>query len=318
MTEPENGTFKPFQGWADQYEAKKEEKQKDSDPNSLANQAKAKARQAMIEKIHFAITENLMKILLEVSSKLCTPVENSIREKDSDLSVVLNSMNGMILTYRFGRSGHKKFLYIRKLAATQLVDSISKVFSQAETGGVDLDVKMQQLEDLINKEILGKQAEIKAVIEALPFFQPDAAQIGDAVGAAVQAKVNQRVGGAGAEAAQAAAASVSEQIESNSEAVDEGILKLQQLLKTLAIAKVEAAVPQGVAHISQLLQVLRKLYEEFKKKVDEVEGTDDQSALMLEECEKVHQEVLRHVSRYVDGLVGILNAMMAEESSADE
>lgn len=259
-----------------------------------------------------------MKILLEVSSKLCTPVENSVRDADADLAVVLNAMNGMILTYRFGRSGQKKFLYIRKLAAAQLVDSISKIFSEAEAGGVDLDVKMKQLEDLISKEILGKQAEIKAVIEGLPFFQPDSAQIGSQVGAAVQAKVNSKLGGMNEAEVSAASEMASEKVQSLdaqhgvTDKVDEGIIKLQGLLKTMAIAKIEAAVPQGIAHITNLLQVLRKLYEEFNKKA--AEGDEDKCKVMLEECEKVHQTILGRVSHYVDGLVGMLNTMMAEES----
>lgn len=109
-------TFKAFEAWEELYEPENrpETKQHDgsyvgqvlnaSGANQAMEYAQEQARAALLAQIHSGVLNTCMRTLLEYASKLLTPVEETIQEKSSanlDAALVLNALNGVLLTYRF-------------------------------------------------------------------------------------------------------------------------------------------------------------------------------------------------------------------------
>eukprot|EP00746_Dinoflagellata_sp_MGD_P018391 gnl/MRDRNA2_/MRDRNA2_142632_c0_seq1.p1 gnl/MRDRNA2_/MRDRNA2_142632_c0~~gnl/MRDRNA2_/MRDRNA2_142632_c0_seq1.p1 ORF type:complete len:826 (+),score=217.77 gnl/MRDRNA2_/MRDRNA2_142632_c0_seq1:2-2479(+) len=208
--------FKPFQDWCDIFEGSKAEAKKaeEKSQNSMREEqtkkkestflerackhAEEKARQSLFCAVEKSITNTIMKLTLEVCSKVCTPVELKLtaQQNAADVARVLNAINGIVLTYRFGEAGscHKKFKYIRSVAAVQFVSTIEALFAEAEKHGLDPDARVQELDHLVTREIFAKREDVRQIIHDLPFLRVGSPEFGEALGKALETRMPTVVG----------------------------------------------------------------------------------------------------------------------------
>ena len=72
-----------------------------------------------------------------------------VREVDVGAAAVLNSINGVLLTYRFGLTGsQEQFEYLRGVA----VEMLLKAVDDSILGAEDPDAKLRELEELICRQ----------------------------------------------------------------------------------------------------------------------------------------------------------------------
>lgn len=339
--------FKPYAEWSSQYERKKEKKEppKEKDGGSLGAAAKRaikeKARTTLLRKVRYTMISKIMKIILEVVSRMCRPVETKVREASDDLGALLNAMNGVVLTYRFGLAGRYKFVYLRKVAAAHLAETALVVFrGVAGEGGVDVDANLLLLERMISKEVVARKEDAKALLEAhllalaAPAAKVGAAVakvVGGAVGASVSAIAGAQIGEAAGEAATAAATTVAESDEV-AEGTARGIAVAQCFIRMFVIERMDQLVEEVPARIAAVLDRVRAVYAEMAARHRQAEEAahaatpaEARHAVMLAEVETVYAELEGKVSQYVNMLVDMMDAFSApgadeadEEEEEDE
>jgi len=164
------GSFKDFQGWKDVYEPKKEKGDKeDSGPSAVEKK--------IYEKMANNIKENVVKMLMEVTSQLLGPTEAALRADEPDLANFINAGNGVALTYRFKYKNDKKFAFIRKHGAgriaTTLVDAINAAAKKDGIENIDEAAVEKIVADLtakVTSEIEAKQKEAEESLANSPMF----------------------------------------------------------------------------------------------------------------------------------------------------
>jgi len=324
QTGEEGMKFKPFEDWAAVFEPTAQQAEADGEPGFISRKvqdARDRARETMLKQIHHSITNTIMKLILEVASKMLRPVEHTLQTQSlGHAACVLNALNGVLLSYRFGMthvfSESDQFKYLRGVAASQLRAALQDALNEQEDSE-GLETRMQELEVAITSEVRARATEARCVVEAHPLFQPDtlqAAELGMALGSArefAKQRLSQQLGD---ECTESVATALQEQVQGvDVEQIRKGLSALQEVLRSFTLNKIDAITAQVPDQIVTLLSSTRAILEmkaQTTEAVAETIAAADSDAAMLAKIDEMYCTARGHVGQYVSGLVAMLNALM--------
>lgn len=128
---------------------------------------------------------------------------------------------------------------------------------------------------------------------------------------------------AGSEVGQAVTEVLDEQFqkidESTLEQVDSGIVEMQDFLRSFMLHKIDEAMVQMPDLIGEMLAAVHKVLIKTTQMTktctaaaETIVESEDASEAMLAQIEEIHAVVRAQMSKFVDGIVAMLNAMMGE------
>eukprot|EP00658_Telonema_sp_P-2_P080550 TRINITY_DN8036_c0_g1_i2.p1 TRINITY_DN8036_c0_g1~~TRINITY_DN8036_c0_g1_i2.p1 ORF type:complete len:339 (+),score=113.20 TRINITY_DN8036_c0_g1_i2:231-1247(+) len=282
--------FKPFQAWVDEFEPTAVPGDGGMIQQGVAH-VKERARAALLAQIEKLLTDNVMKIILEASSKVFSPIEDQVRSINPDLAAVLNALNGVLLSYRFGLTGNaEQFEFLRGVAVEMLVSSVDALMANSP----DPEQRLAELEQIVCEKVHETKEQVQAVVSDTPLFTLDS----------IQSDGNTTLVGVAKEA-----------IEQNVDSphVNQALTELQQFLKAFVLAQMDMLVLQVPRRVSQLVGSLHAL----RQSVDTPECISD-PVLLRQEVERVHAHTRSKVTSVVSGIVKMLNAMMMPANVAND
>lgn len=270
----EGGRFKNFEGWADQYEPKKDKKEKEAGgPNAVQRAAQ--------EKMTKNVSANIERTLMEVVSKLLGPASEALLQADKETSDVLNAANAAALTYRFEKHGAKRMSFIRGRAAERLaVTLVAALDKESAAQGAGDAAKLDP--EALKKVVDSLTAKVSAVVE-----QKQA----DAVAAIKESPLFAASGADGAQ-------------------VDAGIVALQDFLRGYMESKIGHVITTLNVVLDGAFKIAAKHAEAIKKHASDAAAGPDEaftkaSGEVLAEIEGAHTKLDEAVRSYVGDLVGL-------------
>jgi len=119
------GAFKSLEEWKDLFEPIKHESERSK---HVKAKVLTKAKDTILTHVHVGMSKKLYLTILEGLSIVATKLEQDLLQPEVKVPPMvpklLNSMNGIILSYRFGKNKktERKFAHIRKVACDGLID----------------------------------------------------------------------------------------------------------------------------------------------------------------------------------------------------
>eukprot|EP00550_Attheya_septentrionalis_P003703 CAMPEP_0198281598 /NCGR_PEP_ID=MMETSP1449-20131203/1514_1 /TAXON_ID=420275 /ORGANISM="Attheya septentrionalis, Strain CCMP2084" /LENGTH=734 /DNA_ID=CAMNT_0043977449 /DNA_START=218 /DNA_END=2422 /DNA_ORIENTATION=- len=187
--------WKPLEEWKDRYEPTKEPKTESERVARVKVMAAERTKKVVLHKLQDNTRAKVISIVMEMSSRMLEQAEQTLTNKsqkmkkkmekkmentdpnDNDAAIAaaaaalevsllapeaLNSMNGIVLTYRFQteRKRHK-FKYLRRVACGQLADLLQEglFLEDEEKDSASKEEKVQELKSQITEVIEARQAE---------------------------------------------------------------------------------------------------------------------------------------------------------------
>eukprot|EP00978_Attheya_sp_CCMP212_P031453 scaffold118973_cov49-Attheya_sp.AAC.2 len=184
--------WKPLEEWKDRYEPTKEPKTESERVARVKMMAAERTKKVVLHKLQDNTRAKVISIVMEMSSRVLEQAEQTLTKKSqkmkkkmekkmentdpNDAAIAaaagalevsllapeaLNSMNGIVLTYRFQteRKRHK-FKYLRRVACGQLADLLQEgLFLEEEEDSASKEEKVQELKSQITEVIEARQAE---------------------------------------------------------------------------------------------------------------------------------------------------------------
>lgn len=298
---PMDVAFRGLDGWVEGQKAEGDAKPKSATKQKLED----KARLAMLAKVHNGITKKIMMTLLEVCSKVMETTEDPMRKTNPTSGVVVNALNGVLLSYYFGFNKKKQFVYLRRFASDQMAKNMSSYFDTAGDSSKAAAELTAQLTGLIRE----KEAMATEMVTA-------------AIQKAMEAEVDLPVPeGMGDDFDQ-----------------DAMMAKVKALMASLstqgikfAVSKMDTTILVLVEAIGNIIEQVDKLYTAAKggDELDRLEKLDVDGNLnevgMAGFCDSVFEVVsgeytkaLQMVSDQTAGIVAVLDNMMGGDDGGDE
>jgi hypothetical protein len=332
-TDPDatDAQWKPFDEWKAQYEPPKPPKKEDSERKKKAKADGAeKLKTTLLSKLTNGVSAKLLVILLEVTSKLLTKVENEARAA-SDLMVivpmVLNAMNGIVLAYRFDtkKANSKKFAYLRRVGSDQL----SNLIEQGTKGAEDAGQQIIEMQSEITRLVKSKQGEARMLASGM--LDDLIVTAGETMDEKVETELPLVVGKLADMEVQADAvlsASGMSRPEQSPTDIDASDLKdkkdqvvdqLGVFLKQLVLGEMDRLTEGLTYGIDQVFEEFSEIFSRVVKFKDEKdagleEGLRDEIFGMIEKFYKQSEE---KISTEVKSVVDMLGSMMDNKESED-
>jgi len=298
--------------------------------------AKGRAREALLAQIHHSVTNTVLKLALEIVSKLLTPIEATIgtTEHFTEAAAVLNALNGVLLTYRFGMSHMSsdespQFVFLRKVATQQLARSIHMLLKDvAQSDTEAAAAKLAELKVIMNSELLLRAAQARAIVEEHPLFNMESVDVEAALTGAAAAHARKKVTECAAGCVlsdgdvgrieEAVDGALNEQVQDAREAgnlkrLDAGIIALQQFLKSFALEKIDMLTANFPMYIDTLVAIILQIHQtQVRMAASTAEGVqaEDADESLLLKVEEIYALARAHVENYVDGLVAMISILM--------
>jgi len=310
--------FKEFNSWQEVFEPVTDDDDSEQGIVGRAMQhAKGRAREALLAQIHHSVTNTVLKLALEIVSKLLTPIEATIgtTEHFTEAAAVLNALNGVLLTYRFGMSHMSsdespQFVFLRKVATQQLARSIHMLLKDvAQSDTEAAAAKLAELKVIMNSELLlrAAQAALTGAAAAHARKKVTECAAGCVLSDGDVGRIEEAVDGA-----------LNEQVQDAREAgnlkrLDAGIIALQQFLKSFALEKIDMLTANFPMYIDTLVAIILQIHQtQVRMAASTAEGVqaEDADESLLLKVEEIYALARAHVENYVDGLVAMISILM--------
>ena len=138
--------FKSFKQWQALYDpdaVKQVKEPKDRDPEDDEKKGTGKVARFVITKILGKVNENMKENitlkLYEIIARLADLATESIRRKEINVARFLNSVEALVLTYRYENKHAEKFKFFRELALDHIAISIHDIMAEFEDSRVIVD-----------------------------------------------------------------------------------------------------------------------------------------------------------------------------------
>lgn len=325
--------WKPLNDWVTQYEPP----QAANPPSAVQSYMAAKAKQVTINKIQSSVTAKLFTIAQETTSQVLTKAEEQATDaglKNSipndvqawhSLSLLLNNLNGIVLTFRFEKDDPAKFQYLRRVASDAVADILQTVFEAADDVGNRLEdmrtkiataIESQKdivktyvetsLDDALQKAVASAEAQTEEKLEAakkqLKIVTQDAVASLDKVTGVTEVSLDPRL--------QQEIEQLESDIQKQQQGIkDESVSMLSDCIKLLVLKKMDTLTVVLVYAVDKLFDAVELLYKthaEFKMSHQQLRD------LVFKVIETTHSTFQKNVASQVRKVATVLEAIMSD------
>lgn len=150
--------WKPLDDWVAVYEPVHENSELQK---KVKHAIETKAEQVLLDTMDRRIVARVLRLLLDVSSQILSKAE-SILPDDATIAELLNNVNGIVLSYRFGHDDKEyKMEYLRRTATNNVSTILWECLPDENTAAALLELQQK-----IKKTLLELQSEVGPVVEA--------------------------------------------------------------------------------------------------------------------------------------------------------
>ena len=169
------GQWKALEDWSRHCEPPKDKTQMNERRQARRARLKAKFKEVALKKLHDRVSSKIVKIGLEVLSKLLTNSQGGLERVSNTVVVhdILNHTNGILLTFRFDTKKKKrhKFAFLRRIASDEFTQALVQALSHdvsatsdkaaiAATISADIRTIMEDQKDYVKDLIEEKVDEV--------------------------------------------------------------------------------------------------------------------------------------------------------------